>query len=198
MSHEHYYTPNPTSEIVEKQMSFKIGDKLLELTSVSGVFGFSSHVDKATLMLIHAFSPTGKEFLDLGCGFGAVGLSAKIQYPDLEITMVDINSRAIEYSLKNARANHLESKVILSDLYSEIPTSKFSDILSNPPIAMGKPFLKRLINETFEHLTVGGAFWLVAFHNKGGETLKNLMFERFGNAIDVEKGGGIRVYKSIK
>jgi len=198
MSHEHYYTPNPTSEVVEKQMLFPIGDHSLSFVSVSGVFGFSHYVDKASQMLIHAFHPTGNECLDLGCGFGAVGLSAKLRFPAVNVTLSDINTRAVDYARKNAVLNNLAVNIITSDLFAAFPEMKFTDILSNPPIAMGKPFLVRLIQESYEHLADGGAFWLVAFHNKGGSTLKKIMAECFGNAEDVEKGGGIRVYKSIK
>jgi len=198
MSHEHYYTPNPTSDVLEKQMTFLLGEKQLSLFSVSGVFGFSNHVDKASQLLIHAFSPSGRNALDLGCGFGAVGLSAKLLFPDLHVTLSDINTRAVEYSKKNALQNNLQVQIFSSDLFSEIPQSLFNDIISNPPIAMGKTFITKLINESYDHLEPGGAFWLVAFHNKGGSTLKMLMQERFGNSHDVAKGGGIRVYKSIR
>ena len=55
----------------------------------------------------------------------------------------------------------------------------------------------RLIYEAKNHLLKNGALWLVAYHNKGGETLKRIMNEAFGNVEDIEKKGGIRVYRSI-
>jgi len=198
LPHEHYYTPNPSSEIVEKRFEYKINESLLSFVSVSGVFGFSPYVDKASDILIRNFTPSGATLLDLGCGFGSIGLSLKHKYPELSVTMTDINSRAIEYSLKNASNNRLNTNIILSDLFLSIPDEKFNDILSNPPIAMGKSFLKDLINDSYNHLLPGGSLWLVAFHNKGGASIKNLMIECFGNAIDVKKSGGIRVYKSCR
>lgn len=198
MPHEHYYTPNPTSDVIEKKMTFEIGETHLDLLSVSGVFGFSNYVDKASKMLIHAFSPTGPKVLDLGCGFGAIGLSIKAIHSELDVVLSDINSRAITYASKNAEHNNLEVSVVLSDLFEEFSGKCFNDIVTNPAIASGKAFLNKLIDSSFEHLEPGGALWLVAFHNKGGSTLKNLMRVRFGNAVDIEKGGGIRVYKSIK
>jgi len=198
MSHEHYYTPNPTSEVLEKQMTFLLGDKQLSMYSVSGVFGFTTHVDKASQLLISSFSPSGKNTLDLGCGYGAIGLSAKLLFPQIHVTMSDINTRAVEYSSKNAQLNDLDVEIITSDLFSAMSNRQFTDIISNPPIAVGKTFLIRLIHESFEHLEPQGALWIVAFHNKGGSTLKKIMSDCFGNATDVAKGGGIRVYKSIK
>lgn len=198
MSFEHYYTSNPTSAVIEKQITFQLRDKNLALVSVSGVFGFSDYVDKATQMLIHAFTPSGKNTLDLGCGFGAIGLSTKLLFPDLNVTLSDINTRAVEYCKKNAQLNNLDVNILASDLFCEFPDNTYSDIISNPPIAVGKVFLSKLIDESYSHIEHGGALWLVGFHNKGGATIKKIMHERFGNSADVEKGGGIRVYKSVK
>lgn len=74
----------------------------------------------------------------------------------------------------------------------------FDDIVTNPPIAAGKKLLTQLIAEAYDHLNPKGALWLVAYHNKGGSTLKEIMKNRFGNAEDMEKSGGIRVYKSVR
>ncbi|MGI6124165.1 MAG: methyltransferase, partial [Acetivibrionales bacterium] len=98
---------------------------------------------------------------------------------------------------KNARLNDLSIEVLKSDLYSQLDGRLFGDILSNPPIAAGKALNTRLIYEAKNHLLKNGALWLVAYHNKGGETLKRIMNEAFGNVEDIEKKGGIRVYRSI-
>ena len=130
---EHYYTENPTSEINEKQFTYNG----LTFTSVSGVFGFSTYVDKASQLLIENFdpsldpslyqgssSPSGQDntnstaissvqdgsaprVLDLGCGFGAIGLSVKHMYPSSDVHMTDINNRAVEYATINAKSNRL-------------------------------------------------------------------------------------------
>jgi 16S rRNA G1207 methylase RsmC len=89
-------------------------------------------------------------------------------------------------------------KVLKSDLYEAIGDSLFHDIITNPPVAAGKKVVTQLISEARNHLYPGGALWLVAFHNKGGSTLKEIMKNRFGNVEDMEKSGGIRVYRSVK
>ena len=203
---QHYYTENPTSQISEKQFTYKG----LSFTSVSGVFGFSSYIDKASQLLIENYAPIvptpevltpeapAPAILDLGCGFGAIGLSVKSMYPSATVHLSDINNRAVEYAARNARANRLDVELHSGNLYEPVADlgDHFDDILSNPPIAVGKAFNTLLIQESVEHLKKGGNLWLVAFHNKGGATLRKIMKDTFGNVTDVVKSGGIRVYRS--
>lgn len=197
-NNEHYFTEKPTSELKERNFTYKIKNEELSLTSVSGVFAFESRVDRASELLIKAFRPSGSSVLDLGCGYGAVGLFIKALYGDQQVCLSDINERAIEYSMLNASSNKLDVKVVKSDLFSALSGISFDDIVTNPPIAAGKKLLTSLIKQACEHLNPGGALWMVAYHNKGGASLKKIMQERFTNVEDVEKSGGIRVYRSVK
>ncbi len=195
---EHYFSENPNSEIKERTFEQAINGVRLALTAVSGVFSFEGRVDKASELLIRHFAPTGGSVLDIGCGYGAIGLFIKALYPEQAVCLADINSRAVEYAGINAAKNRLEAEIVKSDLYSGFIGRSFDDIVANPPFAAGKKLNTQLINEAWDHLNTEGALWLTAFHNKGGSTLKEIMRSRFGNAEDIEKSGGIRVYKSMK
>ncbi len=195
---QHYYTENPVSEIKEKNFTQTIHGVQLTFISVSGVFSFENRIDKASELLIKHFVPTGSSVLDLGCGYGAIGLYIKAIHPGQSLTMADINNRAVDYTKTNALKNMLEVNTVQSNLFIELTGMKFDDIVTNPPIAAGKKLNTQLINDAPEYLHPGGALWLVAFHNKGGSTLKDIMKERFGNVEDIEKSGGMRVYKSVK
>lgn len=195
---EHYYTEHPASEIREKEFRYAIRNTELLLTSVSGVFAHESKVDRASELLIGTFKPSGGSVLDLGCGYGAIGLFIKALYKNQIVCLSDINERAVDYAMLNAAKNRLEIKAVRSDLFSAFGGTAFDDIATNPPLAAGKKLLTRLIDEAFDHLNPNGALWLVAYHNKGGSTLKEIMNVRFGNAEDMEKSGGIRVYRSIR
>lgn len=194
---EHYYTEKPTSEIREKVFTETCRNKTLELVSVSGVFAFENHIDKASRLLIENFKPHGNRVLDIGCGYGAIGLFIKVIYPQLIVTLTDINERAVLYARKNAERNNLWVNIVKGNLYEAVGDSIFSDIVTNPPITAGKKVVTQLIQEAGQHLEHNGALWLVAYHNKGGSTYKKIMEETFGNVEDVEKQGGIRVYRSI-
>jgi 16S rRNA (guanine1207-N2)-methyltransferase len=194
---DHYYSEKPISEIKEKEFTETFKNKTLKFLSVSGVFAFENHIDKASRLLIENFIPQGRTLLDIGCGYGAIGLFLKALYPQLHVTLTDINERAVDYTRKNADNNNLMVRIVQGDLYEKIGDSCFDNIVTNPPIAAGKKVVTQLIHEAKEHLEYNGAFWLVAFHNKGGSTYKKIMEETFGNVEDVKKQGGIRVYRSI-
>lgn len=195
---QHYFTENPESEIREKSFLENICGIELSFTSVSGVFSFENKIDRASHNLIKNFRPGGSSILDIGCGYGAIALYLKALYPSQNITMIDVNNRALEYSRKNAQKNKLSVEVLHSNLYEALPGKLFDDIVSNPPIAAGKELNTRLITESYSHLNENGSLWLVAFHNKGGSTLKSIMKNTFGNVVDIDKSGGIRVYKAVK
>jgi 16S rRNA (guanine1207-N2)-methyltransferase len=195
---EHYYSESPKSELRENRFYYEIEGRTLEFVSVSGVFGFSKYIDKASKLLIENFFPSSKtgSVLDVGCGFGPIAISIKAKFPSLSVTAIDINERAVAYTKQNAQINNLEIEVIKSNLYESLDGRLFNDIVSNPPIAAGKLLNTSLINHARDYLAKNGALWLVAFHNKGGETLKRIMKEAFGNVEDIKKKGGIRVYRS--
>jgi 16S rRNA G1207 methylase RsmC len=195
---QHYFTENPESEIKEKSFDENICGSHLNFTSVSGVFSFETKIDRASRNLIKYFSPSGSSILDIGCGYGAIGLYIKARFPSQKVTMIDVNNRALEYAKRNAITNNLAVEVLNSNLYDALPGRVFDDIISNPPIAAGKELNIRLITEAYQYLTENGSLWLVAFHNKGGSTLKDKMRSVFGNVTDIDKSGGIRVYKAIK
>ncbi len=195
---EHYYTEHPTSELKECQFTQAIRNTELSLLSVSGVFAFENKVDKVSELLIRTFTPSGHTVLDIGCGYGAMGLFIKALYSNQEVCLSDINERAVHYALLNAKNNSLIVKAIKSDLFSKFEGISFDDIVTNPPFAAGKKLLASLIEQAYDHITPNGALWMVAYHNKGGSALKKIMEDRFSNVGDVEKSGGIRVYKSLR
>lgn len=197
---EHYYTENPTSEIDEVPFEVTFMGHSLSFVSVSGVFSHEPRIDKASQLLLDVFTPSGAapSLLDVGCGFGPIGLCLKAAFPSLGVTMTDINRRAVAYAKANADRNHIHAETVQGDLYAAVGDRSFGDIVSNPPMAAGKALNLRLIAEAAAHLAPGGALWLTCFHNKGGETLRKAMAATFGNVADVEKGGGIRVYRSVR
>jgi 16S rRNA G1207 methylase RsmC len=198
---EHYFSENPRSSFIKEKFEVEILGKKIIINSGSGLFSLKE-LDFGTEILIkNAKIPEGEaKILDLGCGYGIVGITLKKHYPNLDITLVDINDRAIQVSKKNCDENYTECSVVKSDILSN-PAFKdkyFDIILTNPPFSAGKKVCIEFIQQSFEHLNKKGSLQLVAPHNKGGESLKKIMLELFGNVDELAKKRGFRVYYSVK
>lgn len=195
---EHYYTEEPSTILKVKEVQVKLKNGHLYIfKSPSGVYSFGA-LDKATEILINHHAPVFGKVLDIGCGYGVIGIIVKKEEPKVDLFMSDINKRAVEFAKINAKDNNIEADIRQGNLYEPWGDMKFDHIISNPPIVAGKEIWMKLIEGAFEHLSLGGTLQLVAYHNKGGERIKKYMNEIFGNAEDIWKEGGIRIYISKK
>jgi len=195
---EHYYTVEPTSKLKVKvaKLVLKNGHEYLFKTP-SGVYSYG-RIDKATKILLDHMMVHGESLLDLGCGYGVIGIVAKKEYPRMKVFMSDINKRAVEFAKINAKDNNVDVDIRWGDLYEPWKDMKFDMIVCNPPIVAGKKVWMKIIEDAPDHLNDGGSLQMVAYHNKGGKRIKGYMEEVFGNVEDVWKEGGIRIYRSVK
>ncbi len=193
---DHYFSRKPKSRPRPRETSLIINGRKVVFKTSSGVFS-PKKVDRATLVLIENMR-LGERILDLGAGYGPIGVAAAIAKPDCSVTMAEINQRAAELARQNLEANGIKNaRVIESDFFEKV-SGKFDTILMNPPIAIGLKRIFRLIEECREHLTDGGSLQIVARHNKGGARLAARMEEVFGNMETLAKSGGFRVYMSVR
>jgi len=195
---DHYYSENPASElrVVSVELVLKNGLRM-GFQSPSGVFAFGK-VDRAAKVLVENARIRGKELLDLGCGFGMVGLALKKQNPSLQLSMSDVNQRAVRFAKVNAQQYNLVARIRQGDGFAPWTGEEFDMILCNPPMAAGKRVWMEWISQAPGFLRAGGSLQVVAFHNKGGESACRHMERVFGNVQTLVKSGGIRVYCSRK
>lgn len=193
----HYYSEEQTSPFILSKIKVMLLGHALEFYTSSGVFSID-HIDKGTELLInHAIIMDKWEILDIGCGYGPIGISVAKANPTTNITMVDINKRAIKLTKMNIKLNKVENAEVLdSNLYTKLKGKKFNSILTNPPQTAGKDVCFEIIEKAPLHLKKEGVLQLVARHNKGGKHLSEKMKEVFGNVMDIAKSGGYRVYVS--
>jgi len=195
---EHYYTVEPTSKLKVKiaKLNLKNGHEYLFKTP-SGVYSYGK-IDKATRILLNNLIIHGESLLDLGCGYGVIGIVVKKEYPKIKVFMSDINKRAVEFAKINAKDHNVEVDIRWGDLYEPWKGMKFDMIVCNPPIVAGKKVWMKIVEDAPKYLNDGGSLQMVAYHNKGGKRIKDYMEKVFGNVEDIWKEGGIRIYRSVK
>lgn len=191
----HYYSKEQDSKIVLKPIKLDIRNVHLNIYSSSGVFAKNA-LDKGTALLIESMIlKPGWETLDIGCGYGAVGLvAAKLTGNKAYLT--DINKRATDIAAINAKLQKIDVIILNGNLYEPLRDKKFDTILVNPPQTAGKEICFAIIAGSKYHLKKDGLFQLVARPNKGGRTLSSKMKEVFGNVYILAKKAGYAVYVS--
>lgn len=197
----HYYSKNPDAESSPKYWEFTLRGKLFRFKTDNGVFS-KKEVDFGSRLLIETFSyPEGANgnVLDVGCGYGPIGLSLAHAYQDVNVEMVDVNSRAVQLAKDNATTNNITNTVIYeSDIFSTVKNTSFAAILTNPPIRAGKQVVHEILSKSYEHLCSNGELWVVIQKKQGAPSAMDKMKEIFGNAEVVVKKKGYYILVSKK
>ncbi len=193
---EHYFTERPSSELVVKEVRMLARGHAFAFRTASGVFSFG-RVDAGSLLLAESAAVKPHDaVLDLGCGWGLVGIVIRRAFPSAAVTLTDVNERALKLAAQNAKRNKAAVAILQGSLYEPVKGTQFDAILINPPMKAGRELCYQMIEEAKAHLTPGGTLQLVAMHNRGGRMLEKKMKEVFGNVGTVAKKGGFRVYVS--
>lgn len=198
----HYYTKNPETESKETSWTFRLRDREFRFISDSGVFSKKT-VDFGSRLLIESFrlnEEVSGDILDVGCGYGPMGLALAHAYPARLVEMVDVNERALSLARRNAEANNIRNvKVYESNTYDQVPEGRqFAAIVSNPPIRAGKQVVHRILSEAHTHLLPGGALTVVIQKKQGAPSAEQKMLEVFGNAEVIARDKGYWIIQSVK
>ena len=186
MSHYFENDNNLVSEI--KTFNININNMNFVFNTDNGVFS-KGELDFGTNLLLKNILKLNIKgnILDLGCGYGAIGIVIK-KILDTNVTMIDINNRAIHLTKMNAKKNNVLVNVINSDGYENVD-DLFDYIVSNPPIRVGKKKLYELLIDSKKHLKKNGELLIVVRKEQGALSLIKDMSVYFNvNVIDKEKG----------
>lgn len=190
----HYFDRKQHSPVDEKEITVRVAGLTLTFYTANGLFS-KDHLDTATKLLLENANLQGVDtVLDLGSGWGVVGVVLKKLFPELEVTCTDVSERAVFYTEKNAKRHKTEVITHRGFAYEDLAT--FDCILTNPPYSAGRDVCFQFIEEAKDHLNPGGCLQVVARHQKGGKMLQQKMEEVFGNCEVLAKGSGFRVYSS--
>ena len=192
---DHYYTANPASAHDERRVALTALGNALVFTTDAGVFSRDG-LDKGTEALLNALPvPMEGRVLDLGCGWGPVGVALGKKYPALEIVMTDINQRAAELARRNLAANGVRAQVVQGDGFAAVEGS-FDAILTNPPIRAGKAVIYALFREARARLNPGGALYIVIRKQQGAPSALKFLREVYDEAEVIDRSGGFHVIRA--
>ncbi|MGT2771268.1 class I SAM-dependent methyltransferase [Streptococcus marimammalium] len=191
-----YFSENPESQHDIKEIETYLLGKVFYFQTDSGVFS-KNKIDFGSQTLInYADFEANKTLLDIGCGYGPIGISlAKVK--KIIPTMIDINNRALELAKKNAQNNHVEANIFHSYLYDQVK-DRFDYIVSNPPIRAGKEVVHEIISKSINHLNENGSLTIVIQKKQGAPSAKNKMQAIFGNVTVLKKEKGYYILRSFK
>jgi len=198
----HYYAKNPEVASKETSWSYRLKNKEFRFISDSGVFSKNT-IDFGSRLLIEAFQlaeDVKGDILDVGCGYGPMGLAAAFAYPERQIEMVDVNERALSLARRNAEVNNIHNvKIYESNTYDQVETDKqFAAIISNPPIRAGKQTVHRILTEAYPHLVSSGTLTVVVQKKQGAPSAEKKMLEVFGNVEVIVRDKGYWIIQSVK
>jgi 16S rRNA (guanine1207-N2)-methyltransferase len=200
MMTEHYYSKEQQVESTPRYIDFSLRNHSIKFKTDNGVFS-KSEVDFGSRLLVETFDfpeITG-DILDVGCGYGPIGLSLAKDDLDRTVHMVDVNERALSLAKENAGLNKIDNvEIYESDCLNSVAKKDFSAILTNPPIRAGKKVVHTILEQSFEHLQSGGQLWVVIQKKQGAPSALDLLEGIFSEVEVVEKKKGYFIIRATK
>ncbi|GLX71078.1 class I SAM-dependent methyltransferase [Paenibacillus glycanilyticus] len=196
---DHYYSQKPGVKHDRQVHEAKLRGFSLKFMTDAGVFS-KSGVDYGSRVLLDALvlAPSA-EVLDVGCGYGPIGLTAAKLAPEGHVTMIDINERAVELSRENAKLNGITNVTVTqSDIYESVKANRYDVILTNPPIRAGKQVVHTIFEEGYNLLNPGGKMWVVIQKKQGAPSAEAKLESLFGDVEEVTKDKGYRIFLATK
>ena len=196
---EHYFSSNPKSKLNLSLISIVLKGREFKFLTSSSVFS-KKRIDPGTKLIIETMIlPEDGIILDLGCGYGAIGILAASTNPKLKVIMTDVNSRAAELAKLNLKKNRiLNAQVKKGYLYEPVSDLNFNCILVNPPVSAGMKLVKSMILEAPKIMAHKGLFQMVIRSKIGAKILPEIFMKSFGNCTIISRQAGYRVLKGEK
>lgn len=175
----HYFIPDDTLASKIKTFQYTFKGAAFTFVSDSGLFSMG-HVDYASDILMREMPALEGRLLDLGCGYGPIGIVLGKTY-GLDVTFADVNERALQYTEENCKRNGFSGAIVASDCFNGIE-GQFDSVVLNPPIHAGKQKIFEMYAGAYAHLVLGGKFFIV-IQKKHGANSSIVELERlFGEA----------------
>ncbi len=195
-----YFTNDPNIRSHERIISCYFNETKFDFISDNGVFS-KSEIDQGSLVFLKTvtkFYNFQGNILDLGSGYGTIGLILAHFYKRAKFLLADVNTRACALARENAKRFNLSNVEIReTDCFSNI-TEKFDYILINPPIRAGKKIIYEMFSQAYSHLTADGKLLIVIRKNQGAETASKFIQSVFNNCTLIDRNKGYYIYEAKK
>jgi 16S rRNA (guanine1207-N2)-methyltransferase len=198
VSDDHYFSADPSVAFAREDFACEVWGHTLQLTSGAGVFS-KGHLDHATAVLFRETQPPPQgQFLDLGCGYGPIGLAIATAVPLANVTGTDVNQRAVLLANENAQSLGVEGRFVAC-APERVPTdATYDEIWSNPPIRIGKEALHDLLLTWLPRLRPEGRGVMVVGKHLGADSLQRWLTDQGWPTTRLASAKGFRVLESVR
>ena len=193
---EHYFSADPAVPFRRAPVRVTVWGMELELVTGSGVFA-QGRLDPGTAVLLRETAPprTGR-ILDLGCGYGVIGLAIAAASPGAQVTGIDVNERAVLLASENASALGVADRFTATTPDGVPHDVMFDEIWSNPPIRIGKEGLHELLRTWLTRLAEDGRAVMVVGKHLGADSLQRWLSDQGFPTDRVASAKGFRVLEA--
>ena len=192
---DQYYTADPHSESKPMPCAFPYRGYGLNFMTDAGVFS-KGELDVGTRLLLDALPALFGDVLDLGCGWGAIGVAVARANREARVVMADVNRRALGLAKDNCARNGVTAEVIESDGMAAVMGRTFDAVITNPPIRAGKQVIYKMFADAAVSLKAGGALYLVIRKQQGAESCVKYLKTLFDEVEKLDKSAGFWVLKA--
>lgn len=197
----HYFDLDPSLASKERTIEYFIDGRVITLVSDNGVFS-KDKLDEGSFAFLKVLVPLrlSGNILDLGCGYGPLGLTIALTSPEARVDLADINTRALALCEKNAELLGLSPRVTVlqSNIYENLEGKTYDSIVLNPPIRAGKIVTYAMYEGALTHLIDGGSLFIVIRKNQGAPSASKYIESLFGNITLLKKDKGYYIYQARK
>ena len=194
-----YFDNNTKLESKKREISVELNGETYSFISDNGVFS-KGEVDYGSIALLKVLfkENLNGRILDIGCGYGTIGLILAKKISEGDFTLIDVNMRACALACENVKKWGLKNvRVIESNIFEKVD-GEFDNIITNPPIRAGKKVIYAIFEQSYHNLKQNGSLYIVIRKSHGAESAQKFIMSVFNNCTLLKRDKGFYIYRAIK